>query len=243
MLLPNELVFMQRLQDAIRHGYEFYTTGVIELEKWPAFERKMSDIYEANLPKTTRFRRRKAGEAVCLLYAYARHRVDFNDNPSQVRWCLCVTEGAGRVHAREQLSEFRKERYNLSFWRKTKAGELPMGKELVHDGVGWSWQFTRAQYNSYRDEIHHIAARKPESRAISGDVEGPYDQHIEDFMSSLYRASGFRLMRRQVGKLVTYARGEWRRLRPSDGPQIRVRSYLPYVQRLANKEPAKKAED
>jgi len=66
------------------------------------------------------------------------------------------------------------------------------------------------------------------------DYDGPFDPDIEKIMDALYHAPGFRLVRRQVGKLVAYAKGEWRRLRPDTSVAIRTRGFLPYVQRLPN---------
>ena len=48
-------------------------------------------------------------------------------------------------------------------------------------------------------------------------------------MAALYNMPGFRLVRRQAGKLVAFANGEWRRLRPATGPQIRKQTFLPYA--------------
>ena len=59
-------------------------------------------------------------------------------------------------------------------------------------------------------------------------------------MAALYNMPGFRLVRRQAGKLVAFANGEWRRLRPATGPQIRKQTFLPYVQRLPNQKPPRK---
>ena len=51
---------------------------------------------------------------------------------------------------------------------------------------------------------------------------------------ALYNTPGFRLVRRQVGQLVTFARREWERLRPASGPKLNARTFLPYVTRLPN---------
>ena len=83
-------------------------------------------------------------------------------------------------------------------------------------------------------EVHEISAAPPEHRQIRRDARGEFDAEIEALMDELYRAPGFRLMRRQIGKLVGFAHGEWRRLRPEGGPQIRPRTFLAYVTRRPN---------
>ena len=122
---------MQRLQDAARHGYAFYVTGETSEEKWPALAAKFSEIYLCALPKSTRSKRRKSGEAVTMLYAY---QDPYKSASGAIVWALMVTDGRGRVHARETLLQLTKDRFVLG------------GYELVHDGVGWSWKMTREGY-------------------------------------------------------------------------------------------------
>ncbi len=211
---------MQRLQDAARHGYAFYVTGETSEEKWPALAAKFSEIYLCALPKSTRSKRRKSGEAVTMLYAY---QDPYKSASGAIVWALMVTDGRGRVHARETLLQLTKDRFVLG------------GYELVHDGVGWSWKMTRERVDYWREKIHTIAAMRPKMRVIETGAYGKVDQDIEKVMDVLYNAPGFRLVRRQVGMLVHFARGEWARLRPNSTVQIRTRTFLPYVGRLSNK--------
>lgn len=218
-MLPNYLTLMQRLQDAARLGYTSYTSGLIAADKWMRLAKKFELEYECSVAKSTRCRRRKSGEAVCMLLACQPPPYAVQ---GQIAWFLVVTDGVGRIKAREQLKDIRTERIEFD------------GYELVHDGVSWSWQMTRKRFNYWRERIHSVAAKKPGVRAVGEDWDGRFDLDIEKIMDTLYHAPGFRLVRRQVGKLVAYAKGEWRRLRPNSGIQIRVRAFLPYVQRLPN---------
>lgn len=221
-LLPDSLVFMQRVQDAARLGYPWYVTGELSLEKWPSLQIKLAELYDCNLPKSTRSRRRSSGEAATLLYAVAGPP---DQSPRMVRWLMAVTDGKGRVHAREKLLRFdATDRCNF------------IGRyELVHDGVSWSWRMNRKRVEVLRERIHEIASAPPDRRQIRRDDRGEFDAEIEALMDELYSAPGFRLMRRQIGKLVAFAQGEWRRLRPESGPQIRPRTFLPYMTRRSNK--------
>ena len=220
-ILPDSLTYMQRVQDAARLGYPSYVAGELSLEKWPSLEIKLAELYDCNLPKSSRSKRRSSGEAVTLLYAVAGPR---DQSPRMVRWLMAVTDGKGRVHAREKLLRFDAQE-RCSF----------IGRyELVHDGVGWSWRMNRKRVEALRERIHEISAAPPEHRQIRRDARGEFDAEIEALMDELYRAPGFRLMRRQIGKLVGFAHGEWRRLRPEGGPQIRPRTFLAYVTRRPN---------
>ena len=101
-------------------------------------ETKFASAYETDLAKSTRSRRRRAGQAVSLLYGC--------EPPLPARRARRLGAGGhrrqGRVHAREQLREFASQRIEVD------------GYELVHDGVSWSWRFTQARYRYWRERIH-----------------------------------------------------------------------------------------
>jgi hypothetical protein len=224
MLLPDRLTLMQRVQDAARHRYLHFTAGQTSPEKWPALSRKFNKLYSTDLKKSTRSNRRRRGEAVALVYGCLSPP---HKSPRVVSWVLLSTEGIGLIHGLERLWHMQGTRLELD------------GYELVHDGVSWTWRMTKKRYQYWRDRIHAIAALHPERRTIGEDAAGKYDADIEAIQDALYNAPGFRLVRRQVGELVQFLRMEWRRLRPNTSLQPRVRTFLPYVQRLSNKQKAK----
>jgi len=141
-----------------------------------------------------------------------------------IQWVMMVTEGKGRIHSKEDLQNIEKKRLEIG------------GFELVHDGVCWTWKMTSARVRYWKKRILDIAKRSPEKRKINIDLETrkASDTEIEAVMDTLYRSPGFRLVRRQVGGLVAHANASWARYRPSSGPSIRKRTYLPYVRRLPN---------
>lgn len=216
-LLPNFLTLCQRIQDCSSKGFRLYVTGQIEPEKWPKFEAKMVASYELDMSDSTRSKRRKKGESVARLYA-----CPILSGP--IQWVMMVTEGAGRIHSKEDLQHIEAKRLEIG------------GFELVHDGVGWTWKMTSARFKYWKDRILTISKRPPERRkiVINPDTLRQHDAEIETVMDALYGSPGFRLVRRQVGQLVAHANASWTRFRPSSGPSIRKRSYLPYVRRLPN---------
>lgn len=216
-LLPNFLTLCQRVQDCASKGFRLYVTGQIDPEKWPRFESKMVSNYELDMSDSTRSKRRKKGESVARLYA-----CPIPSGP--IQWVMMVTEGAGRIHSKEDLQHIEAKRLEIG------------GFELVHDGVGWTWKMTSARFKYWKDRILTISKRPPERRkiVINPDTLRQQDVEIETVMDALYGSPGFRLTRRQVGQLVAHANASWARFRPSSGPSIRKRSYLPYVRRLPN---------
>lgn len=229
MLLPDRLTLMQRLQDAARNGFTHYIVGQVELAKWSKLSSKFGVLYETNLAKATRSRRRRAGQAVALLYG-ANPPPYIEDG--KVVWVLMATEGKGRIHERDQqqLRALRAERIELD------------GYELVHDGVSWSWRLTQKRYRYWQDRILEICTRPPKKRRVAQLRGVAVDPDMEQVLDALYNAPGYRLVRRQVGQLVTFAKREWQRARPANGPQLKARSFLPYVQRLPNKRSPKGSE-
>ncbi|WP_321927197.1 hypothetical protein [Burkholderia sp. BCC1998] len=126
------------------------------------------------------------------------------DADGAVTGFLMVTAGAGLV-MKEPLLDPSRKRITIAAY------------ELIHDGVGWSWRFTAEAMKQWRSRLHSAIA--------SADTE-----ELQQLVRYLYRTAGFRLVRRQVGELAKYIRGEWRRLRR--GPPPELPSFLPYVRRL-----------
>jgi len=170
MLLENRLTLMQRIQDCAHHRYFLYIRGEIAQGDWPKFELKLAGLYETDLSKTTRSRRRRSGEAVALLYACKP--APYAEVNAPIRWVMMVTEGRGRVHGRENLSDIRNDRLQLE------------GYELVHDGCTWSWKMTKERFQYWRERIHAVAAKRPGVRATGQDHIGRFDPDIEKIMDS-----------------------------------------------------------
>lgn len=126
------------------------------------------------------------------------------DDDAMVRGFLMATKGAGLIEG-EAMHDPSKSRIVLGAY------------ELVHDGIGWSWRFTNRAMKDWRSRVHSAIAR--------GDTQG-----LQQIVRYLYRTAGFRLVRRQVGELASYIRGEWRRLQKGKPPELP--RFLPYIRRL-----------
>ena len=121
-------------------------------------------------------------------------------------YLMTTPDGKGLVK-KEPLLDASKKRITLGAY------------EVVHDGVGWSWRFTAAAMKQWRTRIHNAIAHD--------DLE-----QLLTVVRYLYRTAGFRLVRKQVGELANYIRGEWRRLRKGAPPALPT--FLPYMKRLAD---------
>jgi hypothetical protein len=225
MLLPDRVTLMQRIQSAAVRGYTRWFIDRVDAAKWPKLEAKLTQRYSTDLDKSTRYRRRRAGEVVALLYGCP---APGSEGKSEVIFCLLATDGRGLLNDFEKdMKHFDKERAKIDKF------------ELVHDGKTWSWRMTQALYLMWKERIHRAAALSPNKRKIGNDDLGPYDLHAEEIMDILYSTPGFRLARRQVGHLAHYMREEYKRLRPKTWPAPRERTFLKYVKRLPNERKAK----
>lgn len=223
MFHPDKIRYMQRLQQAATHQHVLYTSGRTNLTGFGRLTKKFSDIYGTELSRQTKHKRRLAGEASSYLHGVRLSTRDEDGQPL-VDWVLLVSKGLGLVARREPLLDLRNSRSRLK--------SPDERHELVHDGKTWSWRLTHSSYNQYVERIHRIASLPPERRRYI-EIDGvSRDADAEALLDKLYAEPGFRLVRRQIGKLVAELRRDWNRLRPSSGPQLTERSFLAYVRFL-----------
>ncbi|MCT7325024.1 hypothetical protein [Ralstonia mojiangensis] len=226
MLYRNTLVFLQRLQQAATNGNFHYVSGETDFDGYVRLAKKFSTAYETELSRQTKLRRRRAGEASSTLYAVRLSIRADQDGKIPVHWILVASSGVGRVHEREKLKDMRE--------RKTRLVAGSGRYQLVHDGRTWSWRLSHDAYNRYVERIHRIASLPPDRRRTA-EIDGLLrDADAEKLLDELYSEPGFRLVRRQIGKLVSDLRREWTRLRPANGPKLSERTFLAYVRFLPN---------
>lgn len=217
MKLNRKAYLMQRIQLAAARGtVTRYVSGELDDEATvERFMRKMRDRYETDLKPDTKSKRRRAGLATADFWVYERPAAIEGKAPFW--WVLLVSDGKGRVAETERLIPLQP-----AGAVRSKRLELD-GYELVHDGVGWSWQMTRATMSRWHEQIRRVCAAAP----------GRHDRaQAEKLVSDISRAPGFRLSRRQVGHLLARFRSEWRRLRVESDRMPELPTFLPYVRML-----------
>ena len=215
---------MQRIQQSVSRGVsKRFVVG--ESEDLPSIrnlEAKFKKQYEVDLKPDTKSKRRRSGIATAEFWAYNRPP---GQNPMRFWWILTVSDGVGLVSDREKLVDIVNPLDTSGDAPKRyKRIELD-GYELVHDGVGWSWQMTKATYSWWQSRIKRLCSLPPSRRKIG---------EPEDLIKDIARSPGFRLVRRQVGKLLGNLKGTWKRLRPEKDPLPELPTYLPYVKILAS---------
>ena len=207
----SKILVMQRLQDAARFAYHLYFQGEFGLEKLPAIAKKFAREYDTELTKSQRSRRKLSGEAVTQFLVWKP------DSGDTVTFWLLTTGGKGRVMDRETFVDLRDKAHRISL----------TGYELVHDGVSWSWRMEKTTYTNHQKRLRNAMLAKN-------------NLALEMAIASLFGSPGFRLVRRQVGMLSKWLRGEWTRLRKDNEPMPPLPTFLAYVRRLPNPVPKKR---
>lgn len=207
------LVAMQRHADYVRRGYRWWTAGAVELMRARRLVRRFKALYEVNLHRNTRRRRRKSGEGVALLLLYrlpGEPRYGQPDAaPLHIGWTLLVTDGECDVRHREKLRDSTQDATRLMIGpyelvRLSRPGQCT---------AAWSYRMSRPYYQAWRERVIRSARGDPEE--LPGRV-----------LAELYREPGFAGVRSQVGHICALYRREWRRRR-------RVRDAFPRLPRLA----------
>lgn len=207
-LILSKRIFMQRIQDYVRHGYRHWTLGKVSPEKATRLVRKFVDYYRVDRDRNARHRARLRGEGSAYLLLYAAPGED------RITFILLVSAGAHPAHKLEKLKEAFDERSRVTLTgyelvRLTKPGN---SQPVL------TWRMTRQNYASWRDRIRKT-------------VRSGSDAAVRQMINTLVRSPGFAGIRQQVKKLGQLLRAEWKRRRrkPSRPPAI-PRIY--YLQRL-----------
>jgi hypothetical protein len=95
MIIAHKSAFMQRIQEAAAHGYEWVITGSIDIHKFDNLYRKMNALYDVKMDKNRRYRAKKSGKCTCRFYATP-------EKDNQILWVVLATAGDGLFHNEEK---------------------------------------------------------------------------------------------------------------------------------------------
>lgn len=204
---------MQRLLDAVSHGYYWHTSGTVPIDKAQRLVDKFADRYEIHRNENHRAYAKRKRQCNTRLFLYASPRA------TTLSWFLLATKGAGRIHQEERLQHAQNARFRI---RLDADYELICRTQRSYKGGGtvWSWRITKACERRWRERI--IAACR-QSHPLC----------ITQAIGSLYRMPGFSGIREQAGTLVALARAEWRR-RHGNLDTLLLPPKLPYIERLSD---------
>lgn len=206
-----ELV-MQRLMDAVTHGYSFWESGSVSIERSPKLVQKFELNFQTNADRNLRFRRKRAGLGNAKLVLWRDKEVIF--------WFLLVTPPNSGLHAAHSLERLKGafkpgERIEIDGFELVRLPKKGAGRK----GTCLTWRMEEKKYQGWRDSIID-SVRKGSS------------QKLDELLRKLWSNPGFYGVRSQVGKLVALYRAECQRASRKDAPTPPRR--LPYVRRMSN---------
>ena len=206
-----ELV-MQRLMDAVTHGYSFWESGSVSIERSQKLVQKFELSFQTNADRNLRFRRKRAGLGNAKLVLWRDKEVIF--------WFLLVTppnSGMHAAHSLEKLQDALKhgQRITISGFELVRLPKKGAGK----NGTTLTWRMEQHQYQGWRHSVIDTV-RKGSSR------------EMDELLRKLWSAPGFHGIRSQIGKLVALYRAECQRASRKDAPPPPRR--LPYLRRMRN---------
>lgn len=213
-LVLDTLVAMQRHADAVRHGFRLFTSGTVPVTRALRLVRRFEALYEVNLHRNTRARRRQRGEGSALLFLYRLPDCIESEDPMQLGWTLLVSDGVSRARERELLLDAFDSRHPLTIGpyelvRMTRKGQ---GKPAL------TYRMTRPYYEAYREKV---------IRSARGDVH----ESAHALLKALYSEPGWASVRSAVGRIVALWRREFRHRR-GKSERFPALPKLRYIQRL-----------
>lgn len=209
----HKTVFMQRVLDAVSHGYHWHTSGTVPLDKAQRLAEKFGERYEIDRNQNQRAYAKRKGQSNARFFLYASPKA------TSLTWFLLVTDGDGCIHQEERLRHAQDARGRI---RLDEDYELIRRTRKSDKGGGtvWSWRMTKDCERRWRERII-LACRQSHTLAVTQTI------------GSLYRVPGFSGIREQTGALVALTRSEWRR-RHGTLDALLTPPKLPYIERMAD---------
>lgn len=205
---------MQRAQDLVRNGHDWYISGTIAQDKAEKLAFKLAEAYETELLPMAQSRKRARGEASFRLLCW----LDESESAQVMHWILLHTVGTmPECAAREKWQDAA---------GKTRLAVVG-GYELVRlvkvnsPKPVWTWRYSKEHLEGLQDSIKRAIRNKR-------------DDLLTQLIHEISRTLGFSGARVQVKSMYNLIENEWKRGRGID-PMPELPKHIGYIQRLPNK--------
>ena len=198
---------MQRIQQLSIRGYNWYTSGIVPHSKALKLVAKFDELYAINCNENQRSYRRKKGlsNAKLLLYPVKDSRTFL--------WWLLVTDGAGKVHEREQLSKVIDAQNKLKW---SDDYELVQLNRAGKKDPTVTWRITKKYIAAWHMRIKKYVRKKS-------------TEDLRQTIWSLQRVPAFSEVRNQVKALRYQIHKEWQRTKKKSEEMPAMSPLIPYV--------------
>jgi hypothetical protein len=211
-VFTSKAAYMQRIQDYVRTGHNWYLQGVIPSEKVPAFAEKMTVNHPVFFDKLKASRARANGQPTGRLMFWLPKSESDN-----VHWILLV-----HAEKKEQLDKT--EKWSRADDRESKVKltgyELVRQTKPLEKKPVWTWRYQVERYEDLRDAlVLAIRARR--------------DQDLKRQLDVIWGTMGFAGGRSQAKALAQIFKDEWKRHRMTEDPPA-IPAGHGYLQRKAD---------
>jgi len=188
-------------------GYVYHVSGVVKPEKALHLHSRFSEIYDTELSRFQRARRKKNGKCNVRFFMHPRY------TSHEFEWWLLATEGEGIFHERENPKSGLKKRHRLRAFKNYEAIIAPAKGDVPR----WTWRLTDEVYKNWEARIQAAIRNRKD------------DKDLKNLMRELHSLPGFRGVRNQVAQLRLFTIGVWRRDRKEKHCPHLPKSVQPYL--------------
>lgn len=211
-VFTSKSAYMQRIQDYVRTGHNWFTQGVIQSAKVPAFAEKMSAAHPVFHDKLKAFRARDKGEPTGRLMFWLP-----KSDSENVHWILLL-------HAERKDQLDKAEKWSRADDRDSKVKltgyELVRQTKPLETKPIWTWRYQVERYDDLRD-------------ALVLAIRAKRDQDVKRQLDVIWGTMGFAGGRTQAKALAQIFKDEWKRHRMNENPPA-VPAGHGYLQRKAD---------
>lgn len=208
---------MQRIADAVSHGFTHHISGAVSIDKLPRLVAKFDLNFQVFVDRNVRARRKreKLGNVQMVLW----------HNNGMVRWWLLATapeEGEHHIHKAEKLRNAldRAGRIEIDGFELVRLPKKEKEKEKENfreKATCLTWRMSEQKYQEWR-------------LSIIDAVRSRSTNSMHHLLYRLYSSPGFSGIRSQIGKLAALYHAEIKRASIKEAPKPPKR--LNYVRRL-----------
>lgn len=208
IIFVSRTLTLQRLLDAVAHGYIMWCAGSIPALRCSQLLKKFNLNYQVFADRNERARRKRAGLGNAQMLLWLNHDV--------IHWWLLVTPPSAGDHAAHSTEQLRNA-LNQANRIEIDGFELVRLPKKEQEKPSLTWRMTDHKYQGWRN-------------SVIDTVRSRSNHSMHHLLYRLWSSPGFAGVRSQIGKISALYRSEVKRSGNKDAPLPPKR--LSYVRRL-----------
>lgn len=208
------VTFMQRIADRVKDGYFECIYGFCARDKYSSLVAKFSVVYDLDISKDQRYRKKKCGEAVFSLISC----LSDSGEASDIYWILLRTAGRAPL-----LADKKEVWVDVRHSKLIVFGRYELHRHTRKDmpAPSWSWRIEKIKYSNLREDVVLCIRRK-------------FDKKLAEHLHDLALMPKFAPIRKQISDIHKLVESEFRRSR-STSDKVPDFPRIGYARRLKDK--------